>query len=84
MKPANQENEQMTNLTALINRAAADTTTYYAAQKGIFFDSMDDMIAKVEAEGFSTQQNDGERVLVGHKVWMTRHGVVTPVNTSNL
>lgn len=84
MKPARQENEQMTNLTALINRAAARTTTHYAAQKGIFFDSMDDMIAKVEAEGFSTQQNDGERALVGHKVWMTRHGVITPVNTSNL
>ena len=74
----------MTKLTALINRAAADTTTYYAAQKGIFFDGMDDMIAKIEAEGFSTQQNDGERVLVGFKVWMTRHGVITPVNTSNL
>ena len=39
----------MTNLTALINRAAASDTTYYAAQKGIFFDGMDDMIAKVEA-----------------------------------
>lgn len=74
----------MTNLTALINRAAADTTAYYAAQKGIFFDSMDDMIAKVEAEGHSTQQNDGHRVLVGSKVWMTRYGVITPVNTSNL
>ena len=30
------------------------------------------------------QQNDGERVLVAHKVWMTRHGVATPVKTSNL
>ena len=74
----------MTKLTSIINRAASDTTTYYAAQKGIFFDSMEDMIAKVEAEGFSTQQNDGDRVLVGFKVWMTRHGVITPVNTSNL
>ena len=74
----------MTKLAALINRAAADTTTYYAAQKGIFFDSMDDLISKVEAEGFSTQQNDGERVLVGFKVWMTRYGVITPVRTSNL
>ena len=74
----------MTKLAAIINRAATGTTTYYAAQKGIFFDSMDDLISKVEAEGFSTQQNDGERVLVGFKVWMTRYGVITPVRTSNL
>ena len=74
----------MTELAGLINRAAARNTTCFAAQKGIFFDSMDDMIAKVEAEGFSTQQNDGERVLVGFKVWMTRYGVITPMNTSNL
>ena len=74
----------MTKLTALINRASNSNTTYYAAQRGIFFDSMDDMVFKLNADGFSTQQNDGERVLVDHKVWMTRHGVVTPVNTSNL
>jgi len=74
----------MDNLTTLINRAANGTTTYYAAQKGMFFDSMDDLIKRVEALGFSTQQNDGDRVLVGHAVWMTRYGVATPVNTSNL
>jgi len=74
----------MTKLTALINRAAASHTKFYAVQAGIFFDGMDDVITAVEAEGFSTQQNDGERVLVGHKVWMTAHGVITPVNTSNL
>ncbi len=45
---------------------------------------MADMIAKLNAEGLATQQNDGERVLVAHKVWMTRHGVATPVTTSNL
>ena len=28
--------------------------------------------------------DDGERVLVAHKVWMTRYGVATPVNTTNL
>jgi hypothetical protein len=74
----------MTKLTALINRAAANHTTFYAVQAGIFFNGMDDVIDAVEAEGFSTQQNDGERVLVGHKVWITHSGVITPVNTSNL
>ena len=33
---------------------------------------------------FAAQQNDGERVLVAHKVWMTRYGVATPVTTTNL
>ncbi len=74
----------MTKLTALINRAAASRTTYYAAQAGIFFGCMDDVVAAVKEAGFSTQQNDGKRVLVGNKVWMTSHGVLTPVNTANL
>jgi len=74
----------MNKLTALINTAAASGTTRFAAQRGIFFDSMSDMIAKLNAEGLTMQQNDGERVLVSNKVWMTRHGVATPVNTSNL
>jgi len=71
-------------LTALINTASATNTTRFAAQRGIFFDSMSDMVAKLNAEWLTMQQNDGERVLVSNKVWMTRHGVATPVNTSNL
>jgi len=74
----------MNTLTALINTAASTNTTRFAAQRGIFFDSMSDMVAKLNAEGLTMQQNDGERVLVSNKVWMTRHGVATPVNNSNL
>ena len=74
----------MSELEKFINRAAASTTTYYAAQKGIFFDDMDDMVHKVQQLGFSVNQNDGERALVGSKVWLTRHGVATSVNTANL
>ena len=74
----------MNTLTALINTASATHTTRFAAQRGIFFDSMSDMIAKLNAEGLATQQNDGERALVAHKVWMTRYGVATPVTTTNL
>ena len=73
----------MPKLTELINRAAANHTTFYAAQAGIFFVGMDDIIAAVKAEGFSTSLY-GDRVLIGHKVWMTAHGVITPINTSNL
>ena len=75
---------KMYTLTALINTASATYTAQFAAQRGIFFDSMADMIAKLNAEGLSTQQNDGERVLVAHKVCMTRYGVATPVTTTNL
>ena len=74
----------MNTLTALINTASATNKTRFAAQRGIFFDSMSDMVAKLNAEGLTMQQNDGERVLVSNKVWMTRHGVATPVNNSNL
>ena len=48
-------------LTALINTASAANTTRFAAQRGIFFDSMSDMVAKLNAEGLTMQQNDGER-----------------------
>ena len=71
-------------LADLVNTASATHTTRFAAQRGIFFDSMADMIAKLNAEGLATQQNDGERALVAHKVWMTRYGVATPVTTTNL
>jgi hypothetical protein len=74
----------MNTLTSLINTASATNTTRFAAQRGIFFDSMSDMVAKLNAEGLTMQQNDGERVLVSNKVWMTRHGVATPVTTANL
>ena len=74
----------MNTLTSLINTAASTSTTRFAAQRGIFFDSMSDMVAKLNAEGLTMQQNDGERVLVAHKVWMTRYGVATPVTTTNL
>ena len=74
----------MNTLSAQINTSASTNTARFAAQRGIFFDSMSDMVAKLNAEGLTMQQNDGERVLVSNKVWMTRHGVATPVNTSNL
>ena len=45
----------MNTLTALINTAAASGTTRFAAQRGIFFDSMSDMIAKLNAEGITVQ-----------------------------
>ena len=48
----------MNTLTALINTASATHTTRFAAQRGIFFDSMSDMIAKLNAEGLATRQNE--------------------------
>jgi len=37
-----------------------------------------------EREGLSVTQNDGERFLINNTAWMTRHGVIRAVNTSNL
>ena len=54
MRQANQENDMITisnakTLTALINTASATNTTRFAAQRGIFFDSMADMICLAAA-----------------------------------
>lgn len=73
----------MKTMKSLINLAAAKNTVFYAAQQGIFFADINDLIAKLESDGFRTQQNNGGEVLVDHKVWVTRHGVINPIrNTS--
>ena len=65
-------------LTDLINIAHASHQTRFAAQHGIFFDGMDDVLAVLVAAGHQVQQCDGTRVLVNHKAWVTKHGVVHP------
>ena len=72
----------MKTMTALINRAVASNTVYFAAQHRIFFTDMNDLIAKLESEGLRTQQICGDEVLVGHKAWVTRHGVINPIRNN--
>jgi hypothetical protein len=62
----------------LINIARSNNETRFSAQHGIFFDCMDDLVAKLTDAGHQLQQNDGTRVLVDHKAWVTKHGVVHP------
>lgn len=72
----------MKTMKSLINRAVATNTVFYAAQQEIFFAGMNDLIAKLESEGLRIQQNDGDGVLVDHKAWVTRHGVVNPIRNN--
>ena len=42
------------------------------------------VLIAAQQEGLSVTQNDGERFLINNTAWMTRHGVIRAVNTSNL
>ena len=80
----------MDKLTAIINSAAASNTEYYASQQGIFFEDMEHLISEIKDRGFSVQRCKGygprgtDLLLVGNKVWMTKHGAIRPVKTANL
>jgi|VirMetMinimDraft_7_1064189.scaffolds.fasta_scaffold533128_2 hypothetical protein len=74
----------MTKLTRLINLTVANHASRSAAQIGLFFDNMDEVCAALIADGHKIQQRNNEMVLVNHSVWMTKHGVTYPVNSSNL
>jgi len=72
----------MTTITTLINIAAATKTTRFAAQRGIFIDNMEQLVAMLTEAGHKMQQNDGKRVLVDHTAWVTAHGVIHPVRAT--
>jgi len=67
------------NITNLIHRSAATGTTLFAAQRGIFIDDMAQLVDMLTKAGHKLQQNDGTRVLVDHKAWVTKHGVIHPI-----
>jgi hypothetical protein len=68
----------------IVNRASSRYTVTYAAQKGVFFESMDDLCATLGDAGFGLTQRYADRVLAGYKAWVSVDGVVTPINSSNL
>jgi len=72
------------NITTLINIAVATHTTRFAAQKGIFIDNMEQLVTMLTDAGHKLQQNYGDRVLVDHSAWVTKHGVIYPVSGCNL
>ena len=71
-------------ISQLIYIASQGSTTWYAAQQGIFFDGMDDVCAKLKAAGHQLQQRSDDWVLVDSAAWVSPHGVVRPHKTSNL
>ena len=70
----------MTSLTRLINLTAAFHASRSAAQVGIFFDDMTDMISKLVDDGHKVTQQSNDRALVNNAVWITVHGVTYPVS----
>lgn len=76
-------------ITKTMHRAAShgSIVNYYLIQSGAFnlpYGDTDAMAQAAQQEGLSVTQNDGERFLINNTAWMTRHGVIRAVNTSNL
>lgn len=60
---------------------------FYLIQTGAFnlpYGDTEAMAQAAQDEGLTVTQNDGERFLLNNTAWMTRHGVIRAVNTSNL
>ena len=80
----------MTNIiTHTMHRAVnhGSIVNYYLIQTGAFdlpYGDTDAMACAAEREGLTVTQNDGERFLINNTAWMTRHGVIRAVDTSNL
>tara|TARA_R110002110_G_scaffold175387_6_gene378928 strand:+ start:2045 stop:2257 length:213 start_codon:yes stop_codon:yes gene_type:complete len=66
-------------ITNIIARSVSRNTVGFAAQHGVFFDSMTDVMETLHAAGHKTQQNYDDVVLVDHVAWVTQHGVVHPI-----
>jgi len=76
-------------ITRTMHRAAnhGSIVNYYLIQSGAFdlpYGDTGAMQRAAEREGLTVTQNDGERFLINNTAWMTRHGVIRAVNTSNL
>ena len=76
-------------ITKTMHRAAShgSIVNYYLIQAGAFdlpYGDTDAMAKAAQKEGLTVAQNDGERFLINNTAWMTRHGVIRAVNTSNL
>ena len=76
-------------ITETMNRAAARDTIndFYLIQTGAFhlpYGDTDAMAKAARQEGLNVTQNDGERFLINNTAWMTRHGVIRAIDTSNL
>jgi len=76
-------------ITKTMRRAVShgSIVNYYLIQSGAFslpYGDTNAMANAAQKEGLSVTQNDGERFLINNTAWMTRHGVIRAVSTSNL
>lgn len=79
----------MNIITRTMYRAAnhGQLIDFYLIQTGAFnlpYGDTEAMAQAAQSEGLTVTQNDGERFLLNNTAWMTRHGVIRAVNTSNL
>lgn len=81
----------MNKVIDLVNLAAATGEQRFFAQSAntleynLFpFGDAPSLENALKEVGAQVQQNDGKRMLVNHKAWVSTSGVITPVKTNNL
>jgi len=76
-------------ITKTMYRAAnhGQLVNFYLIQTGAFhlpYGNTEAMAKAAQDEGLTVTQNDGERFLINNTAWMTKHGAIRAINTSNL
>ena len=76
-------------MTRTMHRAAnhGQLISFPLIQAGAFdlpYGDADAMAKAAQDEGLTVTQNDGERFIINNTAWMTKHGVIRALDTSNL
>jgi len=76
-------------ITKTMYRAAnhGQLVNFYLIQTGAFhlpYGNTEAMAKAAQDEGLTVTQNDGERFLINNTAWITKHGAIRAINTSNL
>lgn len=76
----------MTTITQAARIAASRYADYWLHQvnRALPYGDIDAMVAKARAEGSTVTQVTPGRFLINHSAWVSVHGCVSPVRTSNL
>lgn len=76
-------------ITRTMHRAASHDklVSFYLIQAGAFdlpYGDAGAMAKAAQDEGLTVTQSDGERFIINNTAWMTKHGVIRSLDTSNL
>ena len=86
----NMEIKAMQNIiTRTMHRAASHDklVSFYLIQTGAFdlpYGDAGAMAKAAQDEGLTVTQSDNERFIINNTAWMTKHGVIRALDTSNL